>query len=220
MNLNISNTILDIVKDFNVIAYDIEFIDTYNALTKSTNVDLILNDIYQKYPKKFEYDTITKIPKLKNTRDGYKALGKDPSHTRPAPEALLRRVVRQNKLYRLGDVIDLGNILSLYTLRSVCVVDYDKLVGDVEIKLGTTLDNYEGINRVIINVSNIPIYTDSLGAFGCPTSDTIRTMVTKDTKRILIMIICFDSSLMNEDEQTLKELYLNNTQVKKITKIK
>ena len=90
-------------------------------------------------------------------------MGKDPSHTRPACEALLRRVVKGNELYRLGDVIDLGNILSIETLRSVCVVDSDKLVGDIVIrennlyrcntahkpnsKIGNTAKKAETINK-------------------------------------------------------------------------
>ena len=128
-------------------------------------------------------------------------MGKDPSHTRPACEALLRRVVKGNELYRLGDVIDLGNILSIETLRSVCVVDSDKLVGDIVIRLGNSYDNYEGINRGIINVTNIPVYTDEIGPFGCPTSDTLRTAVTATTKSILVMIICFDDLEKDIDEK-------------------
>lgn len=220
MNLTIDESIKRYIPSFSVIAYQITFNDSYNVMIKSEKVDNILNDIYLNYPKLYNYSEIVSIPKLKKTRDGYKKLGKDPSHTRPAPEALLRRVVKQNSLYRLGDVIDLGNILSLQTLRSVCVVDADKLVGDVVIKLGTTNDNYEGINRGIINVSNIPIYTDSIGPFGCPTSDTLRTMVTNTTKSILIMIICFDEFDLEQDEKILLDLYQNNTLIKNITKIK
>lgn len=219
MKLIIDSSIKSLINDFDVIAYTIDFVCDYDVMIKSENVDQIFKDIYNTYPTKYNYEEITKIEKLKKTRDGYKKLGKDPSHTRPAPEALLRRVVKQNKLYRLGDVIDLGNILSLKTLRSVCVVDKDELVGDVIIKLGTTSDNYEGINRGIINVSNIPIYTDLKGPFGCPTSDTSRTMVTSKTKSILIMIICFDESDKLEDEKELLNLYQNNTLIKKITKI-
>jgi DNA/RNA-binding domain of Phe-tRNA-synthetase-like protein len=146
-------------------------------------------------------------------------MGKDPSHTRPACEALLRRVVKGNNLYRLGDVIDLGNILSIETLRSVCVVDKERLVNDVVIRLGTKEDIYEGINRGLINVTNIPVYTDEIGPFGCPTSDTLRTCVTSSTKSILVMIICFDEIEKDVDEQKLISLYQTFTKIKNIRKI-
>ena len=220
MNLTINNDIRNLIPSFDVIAYKIDFASDYDAMTKSNLVDQLLNNIYIEYPKKYSYDTITKIVKLKHTRDGYKKMGKDPSHTRPASEALLRRVIKQGNLYRLGDVIDLGNILSLETLRSVCVVDFDKLQGDVEIRLGKVTDNYEGINRGIINVSNIPVYTDNIGPFGCPTSDTARTMVTSSTKSILVMIICFDESDKEIDENKLIELYQTNTKIINMKKIR
>lgn len=220
MNLTINNDIRNLIPSFDVIAYQIDFANDYDAMTKSNLVDKLLENIYIEYPKKYSYDTITKIVKLKHTRDGYKKMGKDPSHTRPASEALLRRVIKQGNLYRLGDVIDLGNILSLETLRSVCVVDFDKLQGDVEIRLGKVTDNYEGINRGIINVSNIPVYTDNIGPFGCPTSDTARTMVTSSTKSILVMIICFDESDKELDENKLIELYQTNTKIINMKKIR
>ena len=220
MNLTINNDIRTLIPSFDVIAYKIDFSTDYDAMSQSNLVDKLLENIYIEYPKKYSYDTITKIVKLKHTRDGYKKMGKDPSHTRPASEALLRRVIKLGNLYRLGDVIDLGNILSLETLRSVCVVDFDKLQGDVEIRLGKVTDNYEGINRGIINVSNIPVYTDNIGPFGCPTSDTARTMVTSSTKSILVMIICFDESDKEIDENKLIELYQTNTKIINMKKIR
>ena len=219
MNLRISNDLKELIPTFSVIAYKIDFDEKFNAMQQSKLVDEYLSNIYKTYPTIYNYDEITKIPKLKLTRDGYKKMGKDPSHTRPACEALLRRVVKGNALYRLGDVIDLGNILSIETLRSGCVVDSDKLVGDIVIRLGNSSDNYEGINRGIINVTNIPVYTDEMGPFGCPTSDTLRTAVTATTKSILVMIICFDDFEKDIDEKRLVQLYQTNTLIKNITKI-
>ena len=219
MNLRISNDLKELIPTFSVIAYKIDFDEKFNAMQQSKLVDEYLSNIYKTYSTIYNYDEITKIPKLKLTRDGYKKMGKDPSHTRPACEALLRRVVKGNALYRLGDVIDLGNILSIETLRSVCVVDSDKLVGDIVIRLGKSSDNYEGINRGIINVTNIPVYTDEIGPFGCPTSDTLRTAVTATTKSILVMIICFDDFEKDIDEKRLVQLYQTNTLIKNITKI-
>ena len=219
MNCRISNDLKNLLPNFSVIAYEIDFESDFDAMSKSKEVDDYLEKLYTLVSSKYNYDEITKIPKLKQTRDGYKKMGKDPSHTRPACEALLRRVVKGNNLYRLGDVIDLGNILSIETLRSVCVVDKERLVNDVVIRLGTKEDIYEGINRGLINVTNIPVYTDEIGPFGCPTSDTLRTCVTSSTKSILVMIICFDEIEKDVDEQKLISLYQTFTKIKNIRKI-
>lgn len=219
MNLTINKSLKDKLPDFNVIAYHITFNDSFDVMNKSNEIDLLLSSLYSEYQAKYNYEEIPTIPKLKETRDGYKTLGKDPSHTRPACEALLRRVIKNNPLYRLGDVIDIGNILSIKTQRSVCVVDYKKLVGDVEIRIGNIDDSYNGIGRGIINVSNIPLYVDSVGPFGCPTSDTLRTVVDKSTHEILVMIICFSSKDLTTDEECLINLYKKYTSVKDIIKL-
>ncbi len=220
MTLTISKELLDLIPDFDVIAYEIEFNENYNVLTKNELVDQILKQLIDYLKQKYSYADVCNIVKLKYTRDGYKKLGKDPSHTRPAPEALLRRVLQDKALYRLGDVIDLGNILSLDTLRSVCVVDSGKLIGDILITKGIKEESFTGINRGIINASNLVVYKDQEGIFGSTTSDTLRTMVTSLTKKILIMIICFDDSSKEADEQKLIDLYQKYTVIKKITKIK
>lgn len=214
MKLTIDKTITDKVPSFNVVAYTME---VENAKTKL--VDEYLVALSQEYLNKYDMTEIVNIPKLKETRDGYKKLGKDPSHTRPACEALLRRVVKGTNLYRLGDIIDLGNILSLSTMRSVCVVDADKLVGDINIRIGKDNEPYEGINRGFINITNLPVYEDEIGPFGTPTSDTYRTMVNDKTTKIFIMIICFSQQEIEKDENLLLALYQKYAGAQSIKKI-
>lgn len=214
MKLTIDKTITDKVPSFNVIAYTME---VENAKTKL--VDEYLVALSQEYLNKYDMTEIVNIPKLKEARDGYKKLGKDPSHTRPACEALLRRTVKGTGLYRLGDIIDLGNVLSLLTMRSVCVVDADKLVGDINIRIGKDNEPYEGINRGFINITNLPVYEDEIGPFGTPTSDTYRTMVNDKTTKIFIMIICFSQQEIEKDENLLLALYQKYAGAQSIKKI-
>ncbi len=214
MKINIALELKNKLKEFEVIAYTMT-IDN----SKTVEVDNLLSKVKEEYTNFVPLTEVVKIPKIKVSRDGYKKLGKDPSHTRLACEALLRRVIKGDDLYRLGDIIDLGNVLSIKTMRSVCVVDLDKIEGDVTIRIGTKEDIYYGINRGLINVDKIPLYTDNIGPFGNPTSDTDRTKVTSDTKNILIMIICFNQEEMVEDEEQLLSLYQKYTNARNIIKL-
>lgn len=214
MKLTINQDLLNKVPSFNVIAYTME------VSNKTTlEVTNLLNNLQKEYFNKYDLQEITKLEKLKETRDGYKKLGKDPCHTRPACEALLRRVVKGTPLYRLGDIIDMGNVLSILTKRSVCVVDLQKLVGDINIRIGKKDEPYTGINRGTINIYNLPVYEDVNGPFGTPTSDTSRTMVDENTKEIFIMIICYSQKEIDEDENlllTLYQKYVGATKIKKV----
>lgn len=214
MKLTISKQLQEKLPLFNIIAYTM---DIDNQITEE--VTLLLEKTINDYQNICDLKDIVNYGKIKNARDGYKKLGKDPSHTRLACEALLRRVIKNKSLYRINDIVDLGNILSIMTQRSICVVDKDKVIGDVYIRIGTKEDVYETINRGILNVENIPLYTDEISFFGNPTSDAPRTMITKETKSILVMMICFDQENLEQDRKLLIELYQKYANARNIQEV-
>ncbi len=220
MKLQICKDLLEVLPNFSVSAYTFSLLEKNDQNYLSEDISCYFDVLAKDYQNKFNIENVVNIDKIKITRDGYKKLGKDPSHTRPACEALLRRILKYGSIYRLGDVIDVGNILSLELLKSVCVVDLDKIVGDVKIRIGTKDDEYYGINRGKINVDKIPLYTDDLGGFGNPTSDTLRTAITFDTKNVLVMLINFSDLNKEHDEEKLENIlnkYLKITNFSKIT---
>lgn len=214
MKIIISEGIKNILPEFNVIGYTM---DVSNELTE--DVTKYIEEVISSNKDIYTLEQIIKEPKLIESRNGYKKLGKDPSHTRLACENLWRRMIKGQAFYRLGDLIDLGNILSILTKRSVCVVDKDKIQEDVNIRLGNKEDIYETINRGPLNVDKIPVYEDSISPFGCPSSDTLRTAITSNTKSILIMIICFSNKEVEEDEKLLLDIYTKYANAKNIIKI-
>ena len=214
MNLTIDQAIKQKLPHFTVIAYTMAVVNqTTDAVWK------LLNEISHQYQTKYTISDVVNIPKIKQSRDGYKALGKDPRHTRLACESLLRRIIKKIGLYQLGDIIDLGNILSLLTMRSVCVVDLDRIVGNITIRLGEKEDQYTAIHRSSLNVEHLPVYQDEVSLFGNPTSDTMRTAITDQTTNILVMIICFNQTEILEDEALLIRLYQTYAKAKNIKKV-
>lgn len=214
MKVTISEDIKKTLPEFSVIAYTM---DVDNTLTN--DVTTFINQVVDENKDIYTLEQVIKDPKILQSRNGYKKLGKDPSHTRVACENLLRRIIKRQPLYRLGDIIDLGNILSILTRRSVCVVDQDKLVGDVNIRIGTKEDIYITINRGPLNVEKIPVYEDNHSPFGCPSSDTLRTAVDQNTKSIFVMIICFEQTNLEEDEKLLIDIFQKYTNARNIKKI-
>ena len=195
MIIRIEREILDKLPSFNVLAYvmDIKLMDS----------DIIEDEI-KKYEsmikEEYSLEEVLNIPLIKEARDSYKKLGKDPSRYRLAVESLYRRLVKGYGLYRINNLVDAGNILSIKLARSTAILDYEKIVGDVTIRLGREDDLYFGIGRGQINVSNIPVYVDEVGPFGSTTSDTERTMITNTTKKILVFVICFSEAEIEKDK--------------------
>ena len=150
-------------------------------------------------------EQLLKLPKIAAARDAYRTLGKDPSRYRVATESLMRRLIKGNGLYEVNNAVDVGNILSVKTNRSVAVLDADKIEGDVFIRIAKD-EPYEGIGRGSINIEKIPVYCDDKGPFGSPTSDTLRTAITLETKRVLLFIISFtgDADLAIDIEMAIQ----------------
>ena len=200
MKITIKKEISNLLPNFNVYAFTMDV-----KVEDSSVINEKINELEQTINNQYSLEDVLQIPSIKNARDSYKKLGKDPSRYRLACESLFRRLVKGNGLYRVNNVVDAGNVLSIELAKSTAVLDYDKLQGDIYIRIGTADDIYYGIGRGLINVTNIPLYVDDVSPFGSPTSDTERTSITMDTKKILLMVICFDDL----DKDIIKNISLD-----------
>ncbi len=163
-------------------------------------------------------EQISKMPAIAASRRAYKLCGKDPARYRLSAEALLRRVLKRKEIYQVNNVVDLLNLVSISTGFSIGGYDADKIKGDVEFGIGRKNEPYEGIGRGELNIEFMPVFRDDLGAFGTPTSDSVRTCVSESTKRFLMVIINYGSNnllpLATEMATELLTMYANATNFK------
>jgi len=136
-------------------------------------------------------EDISKMPAIAAARKGYKLTGKDPARYRLSAEALLRRIVKGNDLYKINNVVDLLNLVSLKTGFSIGGYDVSKISEQAIFGIGKKNEPYEGIGRGKLNIHQMPVFRDQLGAFGAPTSDSERTMVSETTTSFLMVFFSF-----------------------------
>lgn len=147
-----------------------------------------------------ELSDINKRPGIKATRDVYKALGKEPNRYRPSSEALCRRAVKGMELYRINALVDLINVLSLLSGYSIGGFDAAKIDGDTLILgVGREGEPFEAIGRGSLNICGMPVYRDSVGGIGTPTSDNERTKLDLSTTRLLMCINIYGEEMPVED---------------------
>jgi DNA/RNA-binding domain of Phe-tRNA-synthetase-like protein len=139
-------------------------------------------------------EQISGLPAIAASRRAYKACGKDPARYRLSAEALLRRTVQGKGLYRVNNVVDLLNLVSLSSGFSIGGYDASKIKGKVVFGIGHENEPYQGIGRGELNIGSLPVFRDDCGAFGTPTSDSVRTAVSSETHRFLMIIIDFGTS--------------------------
>jgi DNA/RNA-binding domain of Phe-tRNA-synthetase-like protein len=141
------------------------------------------------------------------TRAGYKALGKDPARYRGSAEALLRRLIAGKGMPRINNVVDVINLVSVESRLPVGLYDLAHVEGAIEFRAGRAGETYKGIGKYDLNLEELPLFADTQGPHGSPTSDSERTMVTEATKHVLAIIVSFGGvSPLDAAAKRMKEL--------------
>src|SRR5690606_8521417 len=66
--------------------------------------------------------------------------------------------------------------------------DLATIDADVVVRLGHEDEGYDGIRKDRVNVAGRLVVADARGAFGNPTSDSARAMVTETTRAVLVVL--------------------------------
>ena len=143
---------------------------------------------------RFSIEEINKRPSIAATRQAYKVLGKDPNRYRPSAEALCRRIVREIQIYKVSTLVDIINLVSIRSGFSIGGFDADKIQGNIVLGVGTNEDEFEAIGRGLLNVEGLPLYRDTTGGIGTPTSDNERTKISDSTTNLLMIINAYSGN--------------------------
>lgn len=128
------------------------------------------------------------MPGLQPARELYRRTGEDPTKLRPSSEALLRRVLRGEALYRINSLVDLCNLCALEFLLPIGLYDMDRVSAPVMARLGIADEGYESLGKGRYTVAGRLALFDMHGPFGSPTNDSKRTAITEETRHCLMVI--------------------------------
>lgn len=187
----------------------------YEAKVENSNTDLCnkIDEVSKNTISQITLEEIVENMHIKSAREIYRRIGKEPSRYRISSEALIRRLVQGKGLHKINNVVDTNNLISIETKLSVGSYDVSKLGSNLVFRIGENEETYKGIGKENINLENLPVFSDEIGAYGSPTSDSKRAMITSDTKKILTVLISFTENFdmekaVKESTETIKK-YLN-----------
>lgn len=156
--------------------------------------------------KSHSIESVAQLSEIAAVRDTYRQLGKDPVRYRGSSEALLRRILQGKGLYHVNNVVDINNLVSIETRHPVGSYDLGNISGSIEFGIGEDGESYKGIGKETINIAELPVFKDSKGPYGSPTSDSERAMITNTTKHIIMVIISFAGTGLKEGTERAAEL--------------
>ena len=135
-----------------------------------------MDAVCERIRKTHTVEEVATLASVRSVRAMFHGWGVDPTRYRPSSEALLRRVVQGKGLYRISNVVDVCNLCSIETGWPFGLYDRAHLEPPITMRLGANGESYEGIGKQTWHLAGRPILVDSRGPFGCPISDSTRTI--------------------------------------------
>jgi DNA/RNA-binding domain of Phe-tRNA-synthetase-like protein len=137
-------------------------------------------------------------PGFANSRRLYQSFHIDPTRYRPSSEALWRRLRDKNDFPAVNPLVDLTNLLSLKFQVCFGLYDLEKVQGAAAITLGDENDSYQGIRKENLNLQGKIVIRDELGAFGNPSSDSLRASVNESSREIMQVLFFHQEDPLRE----------------------
>ncbi len=152
-----------------------------------------IETVTQALRQAYTTESLKRMAPIAATRTAYKRCGKDPSRYRPSGEQLVRRVLQGKELYRINTLVDLINLASIESGYSIGGFDADCIQNDtLTLGIGREGEPYEGIGRGTLNIAGMPVWRDTAGGVGTPTSDNERTKITDNTRHLVTIVNGYD----------------------------
>lgn len=203
MEIRVSSEICGLIPDFKigVIRYQNIEVGESPQMVKG-RLQLFQESIYFDLEDK----NVTDLDGIKEWRQIFKAVGKDPNRYRHSAEALYRRVKKQNYLQPVNSATDINNFFSLQYQIPLGIYDMDKLNGSVTMRLGDDGEEYVGLNGRSNSLNRLIVTSDDTGSFGSPFVDSERTSVTEKTKNAIHIVYLRPSFNIDEANEMVTSL--------------
>lgn len=155
------------------------------------DLDLLKAEAIREVKSKYKVDLLKDIPSVKAYREFFWRIGIDPTKSRPAAEALIRRMLLNNPLPKINTFVDSLNLASLKSEVAIGSFDIDKVSGElIAIRYASEGEVFRGIgmsNPITLKGCEM-VLSDNVGPIAIyPHRDSERTKITEATQKALLV---------------------------------
>jgi DNA/RNA-binding domain of Phe-tRNA-synthetase-like protein len=157
---------------------------------QSPDLETEKTTIIQELQSRYTLENIRNEPVFRAYRDFFWSVGVDPTKTRPASEALVRRILSGGMLPVINTAVDAYNLASAVSGVPIAAFDRDTIAGDLTLRFARDEEKFLGIGmkKPVILRKNQVIMTDRAQIIAMyPYRDSDSTKVTIATKNIHIV---------------------------------
>lgn len=176
--------------DLRVIAV---LMENLKVAAKNPVLESLMARVVEEVKSKYNVETLKDVPSIRAYRDFFWKIGLDPTKSRPAAEALIRRVLLGNPLPRINTFVDSLNIASIKSEVAIGSFDADKIVEDkIVIRYAREGEEFYGIgvSKPVVMKGCEIVLSDNAGLIAVyPYRDSERTRITEGTRRA-VLVFC------------------------------
>jgi DNA/RNA-binding domain of Phe-tRNA-synthetase-like protein len=165
---------------------------------------LLKETAYAEVKKRCSVEALKDDPTVRAYRDFYWRLGVDPTKTRPAGEALLRRILNGNDLPSISAVVDAYNLASMKTIIPISGFDRDCLNPPFQVRFARNDETFIGIGMAtpMTLIDKLLVFADQKQVLCIyPYRDSNHTKIAMQTHDV--MLVGYGASGVAEEQ--LKE---------------
>ncbi|MCQ8893726.1 MAG: phenylalanine--tRNA ligase beta subunit-related protein [Methanolinea sp.] len=180
----------DIVASFPGICVAEGDIRSVRVTRESPGLEIMKKAIVQEIKSCYTLEQVKDDPLFRAYRDFFWSVGVDPTKTRPASEALVRRILAGKGLPSLNSAVDAYNLASAESGVPIAAFDADALDGDLMMRFARDGEQFLGIGmeKPLVLRRNQVIIVDSDRVIALyPYRDSHETKVTMETRNIHIV---------------------------------
>jgi DNA/RNA-binding domain of Phe-tRNA-synthetase-like protein len=166
------------------------FIRSVHIGKENPGLETLKREIIRDIQSRYTLEKVKDEPLFRTYRDFFWSVGVDPTKTRPASEALVRRILSGGRLPKVNTAVDAYNFASAVTGIPIAAFDADTLAGDLVMRFAQEGEQFLGIGmeRSVLLLPNQVILTDPVQIVAIyPYRDSDATKVTVDTKNVRIL---------------------------------
>ena len=187
MSVTISEEVRRAFPNLHVLTSSIE-----NVIVEKSNSALeeFKRERLQEIQDAYDLETLKDKSILRAYRDFFWKLGVDPTKTRPAAEALIRRLLRGKPLPRINTLVDAYNLASIKTEIAIAAFDSDKIRGELTMRYAEMGEEFLGIGMktpLRLNGREIVVSDEEKLLAVYPYRDAEDTKVTEATRNVLLL---------------------------------
>ncbi|MBS7648972.1 MAG: phenylalanine--tRNA ligase beta subunit-related protein [Candidatus Bathyarchaeia archaeon] len=190
MRIIVSQKIKDDFSEPNVLAIMIKGL---KVKKRDQYLEYLKADVIREVKSKYTISSLKDIPSIRAYRDFFWKIGIDPTKSRPAAEALLRRLLSGGKLPNINTFVDSLNLASIISEVAIGSFDARKIAGEViTIRYANRGEEFYGIgmDKPIQLEGREIVLSDDSGLIAIyPYRDCERTKITEETQSA-ILIFC------------------------------